>query len=265
MNAPYRERPEIAKRVIVHEPFPRSAAIVIVLQLLMMMGGFVSTTLSAGRRTTLACDHRVATCEVSTDARIGGGTTTTSIPIASIVEARVVAEPLSKGTLARLGIVEKGGTTVIVGSEPHDPIAVADHERVISAFLRDAQAPSLVLAIDVEGVRPSTATFVSVAAVLLLPLAVLLAVRRSARVELDGVERSLSIIRRRGPFPARSTRVRLDDLRAARLERKPGTRLAHRVVLEKKNGERIPLVHGWSPHAAAQQRTIDAIGVWIEE
>jgi len=268
MSGVYRERPDGPKHVILHEPFPRSATMVFVVQLLLMAGGLVSTTLSGGHRTTLSCNHIEETCAVVVDDR-----TTSTIPLANVVEARVVSEPLSTPAtglrpstrnLSRLGLFLRDGSTTTVGAEPHDSDAVAQHARLVQGFLADSKAPSLWIAVDVGTVRPSFATFAAIAAILFVPLALLLALRRSARVEVDPIERSLRIVRRRGPFPLRSTRLRLDDLRAALLESKPGARLAYRVVLEKKNVERVALVDGWSPHEASQKKTIASITAWIE-
>jgi hypothetical protein len=260
MSGAYRERPDAPRRVVRHEPFPRSAAMLFVVQLLLMAGGLVSTTLSRGHRATMDCDHRGERCDVQLDDQ-----KSTTVKVSDVVEARVVSEPLSKGALARLGLFHRDGSTTMVGSVPHAPEVVAEQARQVGAFLADPKAPSLYLTIDAESVRPSSTTFVLVALILLVPLALLLALRRSARVEYEQHERSLRIVRRRGPFTLRSTRLRLDEVKSAVLERKHGARLAYRVVLERKTGERVPLVDGWSPHEGAQKRTIATIEGWLAE
>lgn len=234
---------EVGKSVSTVTYFP-NGRVGRVLWPLLLFGVFVLTfgmAVGSTRSVHLRCDHATTTCDVETRWPIGA-TSDASIPIASIGSTRLSSFKGKSSTSYSVVLVTTSGDVELPGASA--PLSVRSAQKArIDAFLADPRAA----AIDVDYTEPSGVVFFLVPFSLVW-LLVGWAMTWTARVEIDWIARTLTIVGVRWPLAPKRRLFRLDAVRDARvLERRgsKGGRL-YGVVLDVEGHEAVSLTSGTS-------------------
>jgi hypothetical protein len=235
--------------------YPNGRAGRVLWPLLLVAIFLVTSAMGVGstRGVRLRCDHANATCNI--ESRWPIGSTSDVYPIASIRSTRLAKHTGKSSTTYGLVFVTASGDVELPGATASQSIRNAEKAQ-LDAFFADANAA----AIDIDYAEPSGAVFFLVPFSLVWLLVGWL-FSWYARVEVDWIARTFTVIGLRWPLAPKRRTFDLDRVRDARVVERRGSKggRLYAVVLDVEAHDEVPLTSGSSSSIRPKEDAVQQI------